>query len=109
MHSHACVGFRLLPRCSVRRVFLPHGLLTSLPRRVPSAQALTARRRLQLPFGDTFVLVGDHENLGAWDPEQGLAMQWTEGDVWQARCQPACRHNVSRSPRDRRARSGISP
>lgn len=37
----------------------------------------------QLPFGDTFVLVGDHENLGAWDPEQGLAMQWTEGDVWQ--------------------------
>lgn len=28
-------------------------------------------------------MVGDHEELGAWDASQGLALQWHPGHVWK--------------------------
>ena len=33
-------------------------------------------------FGQHLAIVGDDERLGQWNVQQGVAMQWSEGDVW---------------------------
>ena len=38
----------------------------------------------QVDFGDQLLVVGDVEQLGAWELERAAHMVWTEGDVWQA-------------------------
>jgi Starch binding domain len=35
-------------------------------------------------FGQHICLVGSEDGLGKWDVKRGLAMQWTDGDVWTA-------------------------
>ena len=41
---------------------------------------------LQLPyrcsFGQTMCVIGARDDLGAWNVQQAVPMEWTEGDVW---------------------------
>lgn len=37
-----------------------------------------------LAFGEHLRLVGSAHELGGWDPESGLALEWGEGDNWSA-------------------------
>eukprot|EP00192_Tetraselmis_astigmatica_P010111 CAMPEP_0117672864 /NCGR_PEP_ID=MMETSP0804-20121206/14149_1 /TAXON_ID=1074897 /ORGANISM="Tetraselmis astigmatica, Strain CCMP880" /LENGTH=811 /DNA_ID=CAMNT_0005481529 /DNA_START=139 /DNA_END=2574 /DNA_ORIENTATION=- len=60
-----------------------------IPSQAPSQQAFSVQRRLQ--FGQSLVMVGNHEELGGWDGEfaqwdanKSLPMQWQEGDNWVA-------------------------
>jgi hypothetical protein len=34
-------------------------------------------------FGQKLVVVGSCVQLGAWDVTKGLALKWTDGDVWE--------------------------
>lgn len=42
---------------------------------------------LALPFGDSAVVVGSAPELGSWNPQRGLVLQWGEGDTWSSRAQ----------------------
>lgn len=33
-------------------------------------------------FGQNVSIVGGHKSLGDWNPGQGIALQWSEGDAW---------------------------
>lgn len=33
-------------------------------------------------FGQQFLVVGDDEVLGAWNPKVALPMQWSDGHIW---------------------------
>lgn len=35
-----------------------------------------------LAFGEHLRLVGSAPELGGWNPEQGLVLDWAEGDNW---------------------------
>lgn len=37
-----------------------------------------------LAFGEHLRLVGSAPELGGWDPSEGLALEWAEGDNWTA-------------------------
>ena len=37
------------------------------------------------PYGLQVGVVGDADVFGAWDPELGLRLRWTEGNIWTAR------------------------
>ena len=43
-------------------------------------------------FGQNLSIVGDHKSLGDWNPDQGIALQWSEGDAWigEAEIQLGC-------------------
>ena len=36
----------------------------------------------ELSFGESMMLVGSTDEVGAWDTDEGLALDWHEGDVW---------------------------
>lgn len=38
--------------------------------------------RVQVPFGQQLVLVGDAPQLGAWDLGAAPLLSWSDGDVW---------------------------
>lgn len=46
------------------------------------------RLRLAIPyhcnFGQHLCIVGSTESLGAWNIDQGVMMEWSDGDVWSA-------------------------
>lgn len=50
--------------------------------------AAKARVRFQLPkhveFGEELCVVGEADELGAWDVSRCVSMAWNEGDVWVA-------------------------
>ena len=35
-----------------------------------------------LEYGSSLVVVGEAAELGAWDPESGFPLSWSDGDVW---------------------------
>ena len=37
-----------------------------------------------LAFGEHLRLVGSVPEMGDWEPEAGLALEWSEGDNWSA-------------------------
>mmetsp|Transcript_35404 Transcript_35404/g.100253 ORF Transcript_35404/g.100253 Transcript_35404/m.100253 type:complete len:447 (-) Transcript_35404:190-1530(-) len=37
-----------------------------------------------VPFGRSLKVVGSHPTLGKWNPDEGLALEWSEGDIWKA-------------------------
>lgn len=40
-------------------------------------------------------MVGSTDTLGNWDPQRGVGMQWSEGDVWYVDLEvPACGHHL---------------
>ncbi|GAB4816102.1 hypothetical protein N2152v2_003148 [Parachlorella kessleri] len=41
----------------------------------------------EVPFGDSVRLCGDAAELGAWDPEAGLTLEWSDGHKWAASTQ----------------------
>mmetsp|Transcript_15839 Transcript_15839/g.29016 ORF Transcript_15839/g.29016 Transcript_15839/m.29016 type:complete len:296 (-) Transcript_15839:668-1555(-) len=34
-------------------------------------------------FGESIILVGSHPSVGDWNPDNGISLQWTEGDIWK--------------------------
>lgn len=34
-------------------------------------------------FGQNLAIVGSEHQLGAWDVTKGVALRWSDGDVWQ--------------------------
>jgi predicted alpha/beta superfamily hydrolase len=48
------------------------------PLRVPVAFS----RAEPVGFGSSVFVVGDHPDLGAWDPVKAVKLRWTPGDVW---------------------------
>lgn len=69
-------------------------LSTCLKRRVIPTQrtalgsASSARTlAVQVAVGEDVRVVGDHQELGAWDASQGLALQWHPGNVWRGSVQ----------------------
>jgi len=34
-------------------------------------------------FGERVCVLGNHENMGAWDPSRAAALEWTEGHAWK--------------------------
>jgi len=38
----------------------------------------------RVEFGQSVKLVGSSPELGTWDTEKGVTLEWTEGDVWTA-------------------------
>lgn len=40
---------------------------------------------MRVEYGEHLVLVGSDACVGHWAAEQGIKLQWTEGNVWQAR------------------------
>jgi hypothetical protein len=37
-----------------------------------------------VPYGEDFMLVGDHPSLGGWDLASAVPLRWSHADVWQA-------------------------
>ena len=35
-----------------------------------------------LEFGASLIVVGEAAEFGAWDPESGFPLSWSDGDVW---------------------------
>ena len=33
-------------------------------------------------FGEQFLLVGEHQILGSWNPDKAIPMEWSDGHVW---------------------------
>jgi len=50
---------------------------------VNSAKALVQVQRT-VSFGQSVKIVGGHPILGDWNPADGVALEWSEGDVWKA-------------------------
>lgn len=46
------------------------------------------RLKLAIPyhchFGQHLCIVGSPASLGSWDINQGVTMQWSDGDLWSA-------------------------
>jgi hypothetical protein len=42
---------------------------------------------MPLPFGDRLCIVGDLPQLGAWEPNKGLVLEWRAGHDWAASAQ----------------------
>ena len=42
---------------------------------------------MQVAVGEDVRVVGDLQELGAWDASQGLALQWHPGNVWRGSVQ----------------------
>ena len=66
-------------------------LIPSLPGALLSAPAGGTEQvqvRFSIPyrcnFGQHVRIIGSAQQLGAWELEGALPMQWTEGDVWTA-------------------------
>ncbi|KAI8467083.1 MAG: carbohydrate-binding-like protein [Monoraphidium minutum] len=45
---------------------------------------LSFRIPYRTDYGQHIAMVGSNELLGNWDPQRGVGMQWSEGDVWVA-------------------------
>jgi hypothetical protein len=43
---------------------------------------LTFTIKLHVEYGQCVFVVGSVRELGNWDPDQAIALQWSEGDVW---------------------------
>ena len=54
----------------------------------PKAKSATRVTRFTMHYvtrpGQVLKIVGDHENLGTWEPAKGIQMTWTDGHVWSA-------------------------
>jgi hypothetical protein len=56
---------------------------------VPSALAADGGVRVHwsmtyhCSYGQHVALVGDGPQLGAWEPDKAVALEWTDGDQWQ--------------------------
>lgn len=56
--------------------------------------AVTFEVQRHVDFGDRLCIVGDAEALGSWDPGNGVAMEWREGDVWTAEVELPLRESI---------------
>jgi hypothetical protein len=43
---------------------------------------LSFRIPYRTSFGQDIAMVGSTDELGNWDPREGISMTWSEGDVW---------------------------
>eukprot|EP00951_Prasinocladus_malaysianus_P029440 scaffold271917_cov47-Prasinocladus_malaysianus.AAC.1 len=54
---------------------------------VASAQQVTSVHitvQKEVPFGQSVKVIGGHPNLGEWNLDNALPMEWSEGNVWRA-------------------------
>ncbi len=42
-----------------------------------------------LAFGEHLALVGSAPELGVWEPQSGLKLEWADGDNWSAQAELA--------------------
>lgn len=40
--------------------------------------------RKECLFGEQFLLVGDDQTFGLWDPSNAIPLEWSDGHVWKA-------------------------
>ena len=52
-----------------------------------SEELLLSRVRFTVPvqvdFGETVKVVGNHPVLGSWDTENGIELEWKDGHIWE--------------------------
>ena len=51
----------------------------------PVRQPLSFQYTWDVGYGRSVFVVGNHEDVGAWDPEQAVKLYWTSGNVWTGR------------------------
>jgi len=69
----------------------PPTAVTQPPGPAPQKVRLTFRIPYRTAFGQDVAMVGSTDTLGNWDPQRGVGMQWSEGDVWYVDLEvPAC-------------------
>ena len=64
--------------------------------------------RAKLSYGDSLLVVGDHASLGAWSPDNAVALTWNDDDVWRgAVTVDAATQSVAFKCATRRASGGV--
>ena len=48
----------------------------------PHKEVLTFSHTANVGIGNSVFVVGNHPDLGAWDPSQAVKLRFTEGNVW---------------------------
>jgi len=63
---------------------MPMELVRNHPSLMTERVVINFSVRRRVPHGNVLYLVGNIEDFGAWNPENGLKMKWHKGHIWKA-------------------------